>query len=101
MPAIEGQRLSMPSVYAALASDPDRNAFIFDDVLMALEQGRCPIVLTERRDHLDWLQQKFSRFARNVVVLKGGMTESARKDAEAMLDAGGNAERLAFRPAAT
>jgi superfamily II DNA or RNA helicase len=94
MPNIEGQRLSMPSVYAALASDPDRNAFIFDDVLTALEQGRCPIVLTERRDHLDWLEQKFSRFARNVIVLKGGMTESARKDAEAMLDVGGNGERL-------
>lgn len=89
-----GQRLSMPAVYAALANDADRNALIFDDVLRALEEGRCPIVLTERRDHLDWLQQKFSRFARNVVVLKGGMTENARKDAEAVLNASGSGERL-------
>lgn len=89
-----GQRLSMPAVYAALAADADRNALIFDDVLKALEDGRCPIVLTERRDHLEWLQQKFSRFARNVVVLKGGMTETARRDAEALLDSAENDERL-------
>jgi superfamily II DNA or RNA helicase len=40
------------------------------------------------------MQQQFSRFARNVVVLKGGMTETARKDAEAMLDSAENDERL-------
>lgn len=89
-----GQRLSMPAAYTALAADADRNALIFDDVLRALEDGRCPIVLTERRDHLEWMQQQFSRFARNVVVLKGGMTETARKDAEAMLDSAENDERL-------
>lgn len=91
---VGGQHLSMPAVYAALATDADRNALIFDGVLKALEDGRCPIVLTERRDDLEWLQQQFSRFARNVVVLKGGMTETARKDAEAMLDSAGSDERL-------
>jgi superfamily II DNA or RNA helicase len=91
---VGGQHLSMPAVYAALATDADRNALIFDDVLKALEDGRCPIVLTERRDHLECLRQKFSRFARNVVVLKGGMTETARRDAEAMLDSAGSDERL-------
>lgn len=89
-----GERLSMPAVYAALANDSARNALIFDDVLRALEDGRCPIVLTERRDHLDRLQQKFSQFARNVVVLKGGMTEAARKEAGAILDESRGKERL-------
>jgi superfamily II DNA or RNA helicase len=91
---ISGQRLSIPAVYAALAADADRNELIFDDVLKALEDGRFPIVLTERRDHLEWLQQRFSRFARNVIVFKGGMTEKARKDARTMLDACERKERL-------
>jgi Type III restriction enzyme, res subunit len=37
---VVGQRLSMPSVYAALANDTARNALIFDDVLTALDAGR-------------------------------------------------------------
>ena len=44
---------SMPAIYKALAVDEDRNALIFGDVLAALETGRHPVVLTERRDQID------------------------------------------------
>ena len=47
----------MPAIYAALAQDEGRNDLIFDDVLKSLEAKRSPIVLTERKDHLDYLQQ--------------------------------------------
>ncbi len=62
----------MPAVYAALASDEPRNDLIFDDALKALEAKRSPIVLTERKDHLEYLQSRFSRFVRNLVVLRAG-----------------------------
>jgi len=91
---VEGRQLSMPAVYAAIAQDAMRNEMIFNDVLTALDHGRCPIVLTERRDHLDFLEEKFGRIARNVVVLKGGMTQRARKEAEAMLNGASTGERL-------
>jgi len=45
----------------------------FDDVLAALEAGRCSLVLTERRDHLEMLRARFEKFAKNVVALRGGM----------------------------
>jgi len=38
----------MSALYAALGQDQARNDLIFDDVLQALEAGRCPLVLTER-----------------------------------------------------
>lgn len=60
----------------------------------ALDAGRSPIVLTERKDHLDYLQNRFSRFARNVVVLKGGMSGAERKASEAALHVSGDQERL-------
>ena len=87
-------RLPMPAVYAALAEDAARNDLIFDDVLKALEAGRSPVVLTERKDHLDRLQGRFSRFARNLVVLKGGMSAAERKASEAALGVSGDKERL-------
>jgi hypothetical protein len=54
---VSTERLSMPAVYAALAHDSARNDLIFDDVLKSLEAKRWPIVLTERKDHLDYLQK--------------------------------------------
>ncbi len=87
-------RPPMPSVYKALAQDTIRNGLIFDDVLKALEAKRSPVVLTERRDHLDYLQDRFSRFARNLVVLRGGMSATERKTSETALRVPDDQERL-------
>src|SRR5262249_23718899 len=56
------ERPSIAAIYAALAQDETRNGLIFDDVLSALEAGRSPVVLTERRDHLEYLRARFQRF---------------------------------------
>jgi hypothetical protein len=47
--------LQMAAIYAALARDETRNVMIFNDVLNSLEAGRRPVILTERRDHLEHL----------------------------------------------
>lgn len=88
------ERPSMPSIYAALADDVDRNDQIFDDVLKSLEAKRSPIVLTERKDHLDYLHQRFSKFAKNLVVLRGGMSAKDRTAAAAALNVADHEERL-------
>ena len=87
-------RPSMPALYAAIAQDELRNNLIFDDVLKALEAKRSPVVLTERREHLEHLQSRFSRFMRNLVVLRGGMSASERKVSEAALRVVDDQERL-------
>jgi superfamily II DNA or RNA helicase len=84
----------MPAVYAAIAQDESRNNLIFDDVLKALEAKRSPVVLTERRDHLEYLQSRFSHFVRNLVVLRGGMSAGERKAAETALQVADGQERL-------
>jgi superfamily II DNA or RNA helicase len=93
-PLATADRPSMPAVYAALAQDEPRNDLIFDDVLKALEAKRSPVVLTERRDHLDYLQRRFARFVRNLVVLRGGMSATERKVSEAALRVSDDEERL-------
>ena len=89
-----GQSLSMPAIYTALAADEDRNALIFDDVLAALERGRHPIVLTERRDHLERMRQRLEGFVRNLVILRGGMSSAERQAAEMALRVVDDQERL-------
>ena len=90
----EAERPSMPAIYAALAQDAARNELIFDDVLSALEAKRSPVVLTERRDHLEHLRNRFQRFARNLVVLQGGMSAAERNAAQAALRVPDDQERL-------
>jgi superfamily II DNA or RNA helicase len=88
------ERPSMPAIYSALAEDRARNDLIFDDVLKSLEAKRSPIVLTERKDHLEYLHQRFSKFAKNIVILRGGMSVKDRKVAQAALSVDDNEERL-------
>jgi len=74
-------------LYAALAADHRRNDLIFDDVVRALEEKRSPILLTERRDHLEHFAGRLRRFTRHLVVLHGGMKTKERRDVLAKLAA--------------
>jgi len=83
--AASAERPPIQDVYRALASDEARNEMIFNDVLAALEARRSPVVITDRTDHLEALAQRLSRFARNIVVLRGGQSERKRREAMARL----------------
>ena len=74
------ERPPIQQVYGALADDENRNALIFDDVLTALEAGRSPVVLTERKDHAQRFAERLGRFARNVILLRGGMGARQRRE---------------------
>jgi superfamily II DNA or RNA helicase len=66
-------------LYAALVGDEARNELIVTDVLEALATGRSPVVLTERREHLELLEAQLRPKVRHLVVLKGGMGAKQRR----------------------
>jgi superfamily II DNA or RNA helicase len=70
---------AIQEVFHALVNDEDRNALIFDDILHALDAGRSPVVITERTAHLDALATRLERFAKHVVVLRGGSSDKQRR----------------------
>jgi superfamily II DNA or RNA helicase len=74
---IESTR-SIQHLYDLLTRDEARNDMIFDDILSALEAARSPVVITERKDHLQIIAERLMKFAKNVIVLKGGMTAKQR-----------------------
>jgi superfamily II DNA or RNA helicase len=85
MAAVE-ERTSIQQIYAALTRDETRNVIISNDVIRALEEGRSPILLTERKDHLDYFVRRFERIARNLVVLQGGMGARTDRATRAQLE---------------
>jgi very-short-patch-repair endonuclease len=62
-------------LYNDLIANADRNAQICSDVVQAVRDGRSPIVLTERNDHLDDLAGRISPEIQHLVILRGGMSK--------------------------
>jgi superfamily II DNA or RNA helicase len=90
-----GSSPSIQDLYAALALDPTRNAMILNDVVRALEQGYSPILLTERKDHLEYFATRLRHIARHLIVLQGGMgAKSVRAAREQLAAIPAEEERL-------
>jgi superfamily II DNA or RNA helicase len=82
-------------IYGALARSDARNRRILDDVIAVLQEGRSPIVLTERKEHVDYFADQLRGLVRHVVVLRGGMTAKDRRaSADQLASIPDAAERL-------
>ena len=86
--------LPIQRIYRSLAGDARRNDLIVNDVIGALDAGRSPLVLTERKDHLEFLSGRLRAFTKHLVVLQGGVGAKRRREALAALAAIPEGEEL-------
>jgi superfamily II DNA or RNA helicase/very-short-patch-repair endonuclease len=80
-PADPDVRIRFHELYEELIADQERNRLICQDVIQALRDGRSPLVLTERNEHLDSLANQLAPEVQHLVVLRGGM---GKKELEAI-----------------
>lgn len=73
------------SIWPLLTNDEERNQMICNDVIDNLKEKRSPIILTERKEHLEILKQKLQDSVRHLVILQGGMKAGIRKEMIAKL----------------
>ncbi|MGQ0506797.1 MAG: DEAD/DEAH box helicase family protein [Myxococcaceae bacterium] len=86
---------TIQEIYRAITMDEARNKQIVNDVVAAIQEGRSPILLTERKDHLEYFAEHLRRVVRHVVVLQGGMTtKEQRGSVEQIASIPEKAERL-------
>jgi superfamily II DNA or RNA helicase len=71
--------LPIQDVYATLVRDDERNQLIVEDVVAAVQAKRFPVLLTERREHLDLLASLLAERIEHVIVMAGGMGKKHRK----------------------
>jgi superfamily II DNA or RNA helicase len=69
---------TIQDLYALLAVDAERNSQIVRDVAQAVANGRSPLVLSGRTDHVEWLGARLRDHIERVFVLKGGMGPKQR-----------------------
>jgi hypothetical protein len=72
--SIDSPNAGIQEIYRVIANDAARNTDILNDVLSAIQEGRSPILLTERKDHLEFFAERLRGFVRHLIVLQGGMT---------------------------
>ncbi|HBL40481.1 MAG TPA: helicase, partial [Ruminococcaceae bacterium] len=66
-------------IYSDLAESEIRNKRIADDVIKAVLNGRTPIVLTERKEHIDLLKPLIQFRCKNVVTLTGAASQKEKR----------------------
>jgi len=52
---------------------------IANDVVRAIETGRCPLLLTGRTEHLQYFATRLAGAAKHIFILKGGMGKKQRR----------------------
>lgn len=75
----------MATIYRDLVADDARTTQVITDVTAALERGRHCLVLTQWTAHVEQFAEELRRRGLDPVVLRGGMSTKARRNALARL----------------
>jgi superfamily II DNA or RNA helicase len=85
--SMEDPDASIQQIYAALVADESRNGLILADVRQAIKEGRSPVLLTERKEHLDILTESLRDEVKRLIVLSGRLSAKERRETMARLAA--------------
>lgn len=77
----------MPQIYKDLEDSELRNRRIVDDVCTVLREGRTPIILTERREHVQTLAELLRGQCEHIICLTGAATAKAKRETMETLQA--------------
>jgi hypothetical protein len=59
-------------IYKALLQSDERNQMIVSDVMNAIKNNRFPVILTERKEHLETLKSLLENKIQNLIVMRVG-----------------------------
>ena len=77
---------NITTLYKNLSDDATRNNLIVNDVVSAIKNGRTPIILTERREHVAMLAELLKPCCDNVIEIVGTTSAKARRETLERLD---------------
>lgn len=82
-PIESGTYTAIHDIYNALINNNDRNKMIVEDILRSISENRFPVILTERKEHLDKLKSLLEDKVKNLIIMQGGM---GKKQSKAAMD---------------
>jgi superfamily II DNA or RNA helicase len=79
-PMHRSEEYHFSDIYNDIQNSEVRNNLIIQDVVAAVEQGRNPIILSERKEHVNYLAEQLSESLPNVITLMGGGTQKVNRE---------------------
>jgi superfamily II DNA or RNA helicase/very-short-patch-repair endonuclease len=79
-------RIQFQDLYRELIADKERNRMICDEVVRNVREGRSPLVLTERKEHLRSLAAHLESRIQHLIVLHGGTRVKESREMAERLD---------------
>ncbi len=76
----EKEKISLSEILNDMCHNSFRNSMIIEDINKCVLEGRVPIVLTERVEHLKILKEGLENLGVPVVVYKGGMGKKKARE---------------------
>jgi very-short-patch-repair endonuclease len=76
---VPDKRVEFQTLYQELVDDQTRTRRICEDVLGSVRNGRSPLILTERNEHLDRFEHDLVSRVDHLVVLRAGMGKKQRQ----------------------
>lgn len=76
----ENKDKNITEIYKDLAENELRNSYIVSDIIKAVNNGRTPMVLTERREHVLKLKDMLSGYSKNLITLFGTSSQKERRE---------------------
>lgn len=81
------ETLPVQELQHILVNDENRNLLIAQQVHQVLKEGRNPLILTERTEHLDRILEKLTlKGIDHVFILKGGLGKKALKEIQTKME---------------
>jgi superfamily II DNA or RNA helicase/very-short-patch-repair endonuclease len=73
------RRVEFQTLYEELIDDQARTRRICEDAIDSVRNGRSPLILTERNNHLDCFERELATRVDHLVVLRAGMGKKQRQ----------------------
>jgi len=75
---VEGSKIV--DLSSRMVENNDRNQLIIDDIINVLDASRFPLILTERREHLEKLAELLKEKIEFLAILHGGIKQKHRRE---------------------
>ena len=85
IPTEEKGKIQISEILNDMCHNTFRNSIIIEDIKKSIEEGRIPIVLTERVEHLNILKESLEKLEIPIIIYKGQMGKKKTKEIQEII----------------
>lgn len=92
--SLNSKEKTITQIYAEITENSNRNKQIISDALAAVENGRTPIIITERTEHIELLKNMLRNKCDNIITLMGKISAKEKRETMERLSSITDSEKL-------